>query len=65
MFGTKMRSAINLPSQNGIAALVGQQFELAEHIVRHALLPIIEPEVLIDTPGKTAAEAILRIFMPT
>ncbi len=60
VFGTKMRSTINLPSQNGIAALVGQQFELAEHIARHELLPIVEPEVLIDTPGKAAAEAILR-----
>ncbi len=60
VFGTKMRSVINLPSKNGIAAVVKQQFELAEQIARHDLLPIIEPEVLIGSPDKAAAEAILR-----
>ncbi|HLY47481.1 MAG TPA: fructose bisphosphate aldolase [Stellaceae bacterium] len=60
IFGTKMRSVINLPSQDGIAAVVAQQFEVAAQIAKHGLIPIIEPEVSIKSPGKAAAEAILR-----
>ena len=59
VFGTKMRSVINLPSKQGIAAAVAQQFAVAEQIARHGLMPIIEPEVSIKSPGKAAAEAIL------
>jgi fructose-bisphosphate aldolase, class I len=59
IFGTKMRSFITLPSQDGIAAIVAQQFEFATQIVRHGLIPILEPEVSISSPGKAAAEAIL------
>ena len=59
VFGTKMRSVINLPSKQRIAAVVAQQFEVAEQIARHGLMPIIEPEVSIKSPGKAAAEAIL------
>jgi len=59
VFGTKMRSVINLPSQTGIAAIVAQQFEIAAQINGHGLLPIIEPEVSIKSPDKAAAEAIL------
>jgi fructose-bisphosphate aldolase, class I len=59
IFGTKMRSVINLPSKSGIAAVVAQQFEVAEQIARHGLLPIIEPEVSIKSPDKGGAEAIL------
>src|ERR1700720_1477831 len=60
VFGTKLRSFINLPSKNGIAAVVAQQFEVAAQIAEHGLLPIIEPEVLIKSPDKAGAEAILR-----
>jgi fructose-bisphosphate aldolase, class I len=60
IFGTKMRSTINLPSQDGIAAVVKQQFEVAAQIAGHGLMPIIEPEVLIRSPDKAGAEAILR-----
>jgi fructose-bisphosphate aldolase class I len=59
IFGTKMRSVINLPSKNGIAAIVAQQFEVAAQILGHGLMPIIEPEVLIKSPDKAGAEAIL------
>ena len=59
VFGTKMRSVINLPSKEGIAAVVAQQFEVAEQISRHGLMPIIEPEVSIKSPDKAGAEAIL------
>jgi fructose-bisphosphate aldolase, class I len=59
IFGTKMRSVINLPSKDGIAAVVTQQFDVAAQIAGHGLMPIIEPEVLIKSPDKTGAEAIL------
>jgi len=60
VFGTKMRSVINLASQEGIAAVVRQQFNVAAQIAGHGLLPIIEPEVSIKSPDKAGAEAVLR-----
>ena len=57
--GTKMRSVINLPSVEGIAAVVRQQFEVAAQIAGHGLMPIIEPEVSIKSPDKAGAEAVL------
>jgi fructose-bisphosphate aldolase, class I len=59
VFGTKMRSVINLPSKQGIAAVVAQQFDVAAQIAEHGLMPIIEPEVSIKSPDKPGAEAIL------
>jgi len=58
-FGTKMRSVINLPSKQGIAAVVAQQFDVAARIAEYGLMPIIEPEVSIKSPDKPGAEAIL------
>lgn len=60
VFGTKMRSVINLASQNGIAAIVAQQFQVAAQIAAHDLVAIIEPEVSIKSPDKAGAETILR-----
>jgi fructose-bisphosphate aldolase class I len=60
VFGTKMRSTINLPSKNGIAAIAEQQFKIAAQIVKHGLVPILEPEVLIKSPDKPNAEALLK-----
>jgi fructose-bisphosphate aldolase class I len=60
IFGTKMRSVINLASPEGIAAIVAQQFEIGAQIAAHGLVPIIEPEISIGSPDKAAAEAILR-----
>ncbi|HEX3984777.1 MAG TPA: fructose bisphosphate aldolase [Acidisoma sp.] len=59
IFGTKMRSVIHLPSKTGIAAVVAQQFDVAAQISKHGLVPIIEPEVLIECPDKQGAEALL------
>jgi fructose-bisphosphate aldolase class I len=59
VFGTKMRSVINLPSQTGIAAIARQQFEVGAQIIAHGLVPILEPEVLIKSPDKAGAEKIL------
>lgn len=60
IFGTKMRSVIASADKQGIAAVVEQQFEVARQIIGHGLVPIIEPEVLIKSPTKQEAEAILR-----
>ncbi len=60
VFGTKMRSVINLASPTGIAAIVKQQFEVAEQILSHGLMPIIEPEVNIKSAQRAGCDAILR-----
>jgi fructose-bisphosphate aldolase, class I len=60
VFGTKMRSTINLPSESGIAAIARQQFEVGARIARRGLVPILEPEVLIKNPDKPRAEALLK-----
>ncbi|SQA92821.1 Fructose-bisphosphate aldolase class 1 [Capnocytophaga ochracea] len=60
IFGTKMRSVIKKASPDGIARVVKQQFEIAKQIVKAGLVPIIEPEVDINIPDKSPAEAILR-----
>jgi len=59
VFGTKMRSVINLASKIGVAAIARQQFEIGEQIARHGLMPILEPEVSIKSPDKAGAEALL------
>jgi fructose-bisphosphate aldolase class I len=60
VFGTKERSVINQANEAGIAAVVGQQFELAIQVLRHGLVPIIEPEVNIKSADRGASDAILR-----
>jgi fructose-bisphosphate aldolase class I len=59
VFGTKMRSVINLASKSGIAAIVKQQFDIGAQIAKHGLMPILEPEVSIKSPDKSGAEAVL------
>ncbi|MGD0472118.1 MAG: fructose bisphosphate aldolase [Candidatus Velthaea sp.] len=59
VYGTKMRSVINLASPSGIAAIVKQQYELGAQIAAHGLSPILEPEVSIKSPEKAKAEDIL------
>lgn len=60
LFGTKERSVINLANRDGIAAIVAQQFEVAQQVLSHGLVPIIEPEVNIKSPERAEADAILR-----
>ena len=61
VFGTKMRSVINLASPDGIAAVVAQQFEFAETIAAHGLVPIIEPEVFPPTLDNLGGVACWRL----
>jgi fructose-bisphosphate aldolase class I len=60
VFGTKMRSVVQLANGAGVNAVVDQQFEVAEEIIAAGLVPIIEPEVDIHSPEKEAAEGLLR-----
>lgn len=60
IFGTKMRSVIRRASPTGIAANVGQQFEIGRRILEAGLVPILEPEVDIHSPDKAEAEELLR-----
>ncbi|MFP4326659.1 MAG: fructose bisphosphate aldolase [Paracoccaceae bacterium] len=59
IFGTKMRSVIDAADPEGIRAVVGQQFEIADQVLAAGLVPIIEPEVTISIPDKAEAEDIL------
>lgn len=60
VFGTKMRSVIKEANPAGIKAVVAQQFEVGRQILRAGLVPIIEPEVDINSSTKAEAEAILK-----
>ncbi len=59
IFGTKERSVINLANRDGIAAIVEQQFEIADQVLSHGLMPIIEPEVNIKSAERAQADQIL------
>ena len=60
VFGTKMRSFIAAADRAGIDAVVAQQFDVGRQILAHGLVPIIEPEVDINSPTKGEAEQLLR-----
>jgi fructose-bisphosphate aldolase, class I len=60
MFGTKMRSVVKLADPKGIEAIVAQQFEECRTILSAGLVPILEPEVDIKSPQKSAAEELLK-----
>ena len=59
IFGTKERSVIYAADPEGVRAVVDQQFEVAEKVLDHGLVPIIEPEVDIHAPDKAEAEDLL------
>jgi fructose-bisphosphate aldolase, class I len=60
IFGTKMRSVIKDADKDGVAAIADQQFEYAARISAAGLVPILEPEVSINSPHKDEAEMLLR-----
>lgn len=60
VFGTKMRSVIKLANEAGIEAVVAQQFAVGQQILDSGLVPIIEPEIDINSPQKAKAEALLQ-----
>jgi fructose-bisphosphate aldolase class I len=60
VFGTKMRSVIKSPNADAIAQVVAQQFTLGKQILAAGLVPIIEPEVDINSPQKAECEVLLK-----
>ncbi len=60
VFGTKERSVINAANAEGIAAIVKQQFDVAMQVLKHGLVPILEPEYSIKADGRAAGEKILK-----
>ena len=60
VFGTKMRSVIKVANEAGITANVAQQFDFGRQILANGLVPIIEPEVDINSPSKAEAEVLLK-----
>ena len=65
IFGTKMRSFIQEPNDEGIKAIVDQQFDYANKIAERGLMPIIEPEVSIESPDKPKADSLLVAALST
>lgn len=55
-----MRSVIKAANEEGIKAVVAQQFEVGRQILAAGLVPIIEPEVDINSSTKAEAEVILK-----
>jgi fructose-bisphosphate aldolase, class I len=60
IFGTKERSVIKLANPKGVEAIVTQQFQVGEQVLRHGLVPILEPEIDIKSPEKAQAEELLK-----
>ncbi|MFC7060863.1 fructose bisphosphate aldolase [Halobacillus seohaensis] len=60
IFGTKMRSVIHQPNRSGIKEVVDQQFDIGKRIIAADLIPIIEPEVDINSENKEQCEEMLR-----
>lgn len=60
IFGTKMRSLIKEANPEGIRKVVEQQFAIGKQIAQAGLVPIIEPEVDIDSADKAVSEKLLK-----
>ena len=60
IFGTKMRSLIKEYNESGIKAVVEQQFAYAKKIIAKGFVPIIEPEVDINSSEKEKIEEFLH-----
>ncbi|SIN83299.1 fructose-bisphosphate aldolase [Carnobacterium alterfunditum] len=60
IFGTKMRSLIKEANPEAIKQVVDQQFDVAKQIIAAGLVPIIEPEVDINSKDKEKSEVLLK-----
>jgi fructose-bisphosphate aldolase, class I len=60
VFGTKERSVINSANADGIAAVVAQQFDVAQQVLAHGMMPIIEPEVNIKSATRGECDTLMR-----
>jgi fructose-bisphosphate aldolase, class I len=59
VFGTKERSVINSADAAGIAAVVAQQFAVAQQVLAHGMMPIIEPEVNIKSATRAECDRLM------
>jgi fructose-bisphosphate aldolase, class I len=60
IFGTKMRSVIKSANPEGIKKNVEQQFYYGKKIIEAGLVPILEPEVDINSPDKSESEKLMK-----
>jgi fructose-bisphosphate aldolase class I len=60
IFGTKMRSVIHSANPKGIKEIAAQQFEYGKKIYEAGFIPILEPEVNIESDDKLESEKILK-----
>lgn len=60
IFGTKMRSVIKKANKDGIKKVVEQQFDYGRQIIAKGLVPILEPEVDINSPDKLESERLMK-----
>ncbi len=60
IYGTKERSYILEANATGIKDIVAQQFEVGEQVCAAGLIPILEPEISINSASKAEAEGIMR-----
>lgn len=59
IFGTKMRSNILSYNEEGIRAIIDQQFEIGKQILAAGLMPMLEPEVNIHADDKAKIDALV------
>ncbi len=60
IFGTKERSVIHEANATGIEVIVAQQMDVGRQVCAAGLVPILEPEVNINSASKGAAEEMLK-----
>lgn len=60
IFGTKMRSVVKSANEEGIKKVVDQQFEVGKQIIAKGLVPMLEPEVDINSSDKEESETIVK-----
>ncbi|MEO0402951.1 MAG: fructose bisphosphate aldolase [Pseudomonadota bacterium] len=59
VYGTKERSVVHGANAAGIEAIVANQFDVAHEVLAAGMVPIIEPEVNINSATKAEAETLL------
>ncbi len=59
VYGTKERSVINSANADGIAAIVAQQFEVGRQVLSHGMMPMLEPEININSETRAECDEIL------
>lgn len=65
IFGTKERSVIHEANAAGIEAIVDNQMDVARTVIDAGMVPIIEPEININSKTKSEAEAMLADVLMT